>query len=268
LTINIADHEFTIIWDNIYYFALSNFPNISDWELKKLLLFMKYEKDNNRETDIICKNNKITEKVNFAINNPDQYLQVIVPKKITECTACNQKGCITDYLCHIANIEDAISIFNCGKILSAVKARNKTGIELAKEPSNAANDPPDFFDYIMFSWGNCQAGDRLIIERILGRTPNEIDLSNGFKPGVRFYFKYKSIIEHKDFINDGYHPAKIKNELILYDNLYYCIIPEQYKTYFLNIIPQNIIDKIHYVENNCKNIFDWSEKVYNYILNL
>jgi len=268
LIINIAEHKLTIIWDNVYYFALSNFPYISDWELKKLLLFIEYENNNNRKTKIICENNNITEKVNYAIKNPDQYLQVSVPKKITECIACNQKGCITDFLCHTASIEDAKSIFNCGKILSAVKARNKTGIELAKEPRNAANDPPDFFDYIMFSWGNCQAGDRLIMERILGKNPNEIDLSSGFKPSVRFYFKYKSIIEHKDFVNDGYHPAKIKNELILYDNLYCCIIPEQYKTEFSNIIPQNITDKIHYIQYNCKNIFDWSEKVYNYITKL
>jgi hypothetical protein len=268
LTINIAKHEFTIIWDNVYYFSLSNFPYISDWELKKLLLFIEYEKNNNRETKIVCENKNILEKINYVIKNPDQYLNVNVPKKITECIACNQKGCITDYLCHTASIEDAKSIFNCGKILSAVKARKKTGIELVKEQRNAANDPPDFFDYIMFSWGNCQAGDRLIMERLLKRDLNENDLSINFKPGVRYYFKYKTIIEHNDFVNDGYHPAKIKNEIILYNNLYCCIIPEQYKTIFLNIIPQNITNKIHYLENNCKNIFDWSEKVYNYISKL
>jgi hypothetical protein len=268
LTINITKHEFTIIWDNVYYFSLSNFPYISDWELKKLLLFIDYEKKYNRETNIICENINITKKINYAIKNPEQYLHVNVPKKITECIACNQKGCLTDYLCHTASIEDAKSIFNRGKILSAVKARKRTGIELAKEPRNAANDPPDFFDYIMFSWGNCQAGDRLIMERLLERSPNENDLSSEFKPGVRYYFKYKTIIGHSDFINDGYHPAKIKNELILYNNLYCCIIPEQYKTDFINIIPKNIIDKIQYIENNCKNIFDWSEKVYNYISKL
>ena len=197
MIINIAKHEFTIIWDNVYYFTLSNFPYISDWELKKLLLFLDYEKKYNRETNIICDNNNITEKINYAIKNPEQYLQVNVPEKITECISCNQKGCTTDFLCHTANIENAKLIFNCGKILSAVKARNKTGIELAKEPGNSANDPPDFFEYVMFSWGNCQAGDRLIMERILGRNPNENDLSGGFKPGVRFYFKYKTIIKHK-----------------------------------------------------------------------
>lgn len=45
------------------------------------------------------------------------------------------------------------------------------------EQRNAANDPADYFEYIMFALGNCQAGDRLVIERELGRFPNEEDLS-------------------------------------------------------------------------------------------
>ena len=48
------------------------------------------------------------------------------------------------------------------------------------ESRNAGNDPADFFDYIMFSWGNCQAGDRLIMERKLGHDPSEEDLSIHF----------------------------------------------------------------------------------------
>ena len=43
----------------------------------------------------------------------------------------------------------------------------------------------------MFAWGNCQAGDRLVMERKLGRFPNEEDLSVHFSPGVRFYFEYE-----------------------------------------------------------------------------
>lgn len=268
LIVNIANHEFTIIWNNIYFFALSHYPDISDWELKKLLLFIEYEKNNKRETEIICENSKILDTVNFAINNPKQFLSVSVPMKITECTACKQKGCFTNFLCHTASIENALSIFSCGKLLSAVKARNKTGIDLAKEPRNAANDPADFFDYIMFSWGNCQAGDRLIMERLLGRNPNETDLSTGFKPGVRFYFEYKSIVNNVNYVNDGYHPAKIKDELLLLDSLYCCIIPEQHKNDFMNNIPNNIIDKVYFIENNCKDIWDWSEKVYDFVKNL
>jgi hypothetical protein len=199
------------------------------------------------------------------MKNQKQYLEVSVPKKITECTACNQKGCLTDFLCHTASIDNAKSIFNCDKILSAVKASKKTGTELVKEARNAANDPPDFFDYIMFSWGNCQAGDRLIMERTLGRNPNEMDLSTDFIPSVRFYFEYQEIIKNNDYTNDGYHPAKIKNELLLSNNLYCCIIPEHNKNDFKNIIPNNIENKIYYIENDCKDIYDWSEKVYNFI---
>jgi hypothetical protein len=263
-----ADHDCTIIWDNIYYFALSDYPNISDWELKKIILFIEYEKKHNRETQINCDDKNILNSVNFALTSPNLFLSAEEPKIITECTACKQKGCLTDFFFHTAGIENAISIFKCGKILSAVNARNKTKFQLAKEPRNAANDPPDYFDYIMFSWGNCQAGDRLVMECLLGKSPDEMDLSVGFKPGIRFYFNCESIITHKDYLNDGYHPAKIKNELILSDYLYCCIIPENYKPLFTDIICKDYIDKIFYLENDCKDIWDWSEKVYNFVCKL
>ena len=265
MIVNISNHDCTIIWDNVYYFVLSEYPNISDWEIKKLILFIRNEKANKRETNITCENNKILETVNYAIKNQELYLPVNTPNKITECTACNQKGCLTDFVCHTASIENARSIFSCGKLLSAVRARKMSGIELAKEPRNAANDPPDFFDYIMFTWGNCQAGDRLVMERLLNRSPNEVDLSTEFKPGIRFYFEYNYIIKHNDYLNDGYTPVKIKNELILLNNLYCCIIPKQYKNDFINIVPDNIKNKVYYIENDCKNIWDWSEKAYDFV---
>jgi len=38
------------------------------------------------------------------------------------------------------------------------------------------------------------------------------------------------MIKHPGYVFDGYHPAKIKDELVLTDYLYACIVPEQYKT--------------------------------------
>lgn len=265
MILNIANHDFPAIWDNVYYFALSDYPNISNWELKKLILFFDYEKKHNRETEIICENNEIIQVVHHALANPALFLSAQKPSVVTECTACKQKGCLTDYLCHTSSIENAKEIFKCGKILSAVKARNKSGEELAQEPRNAAKDPPDYFDYLMMAWGNCQAGDRLVMERILGRFPNEFDLSVGFKPGVRFYFKYDSIETHKDFTNDGHHPAKIKNELSLSDYLYCCIIPESNRAEFDNIVPPVLVNRVFYIENDCKDIWDWSEKIYTFV---
>ena len=267
MIVNIANHGGSIVWEGIYYFALSDYPNISDWELRNIILFFEYEKKHNRKTEIICENKDIFQTVNHALANPELFLSTPLPRLITipVCINCVKRGCLTDYLCHTTEIQNVKSIFKCGKLLSAVNARNKTGEELAEEPRNGAKDTPDYFDYIMFTWGNCFGGDSLVMERMLKRDPTEYDLSVGFKPGVRFYFRYEDIINHKDYTNDGHHPAKIKNELNLFDYLDCCIIPEDNKTAFENTVPPNLTDRVFYIKNDCKDIWEWSEKVYNFV---
>ena len=88
------------------------------------------------------------------------------------------------------------------------------------ESRNAAKDPADYFEYIMLAWGNCQAGDRLVMERKLGRFPDEADLSVNFTPGVRFYFRYEDLVKHPGRVFDGVLPMKIKDEIMLKDWLY------------------------------------------------
>ena len=269
MTVNIANHGGPIVWEGIYYFALSGYPNISDWELRNLLLFLEYEKQHGRQTDIICEDENILQAVNHAIANPSQFLSTPKPSLITipACTKCKKGGCVTDYLCHTTEIENAKSILKCGKLLSAVKARNKKGEELAKEPRNSAKDTPDYFDYIMFAWGNCFCGDNLVMERMLNRGPDEHDLSVGFKPGVRFYFVYEDIAAHENYANDGHNGAKIKDELLLADYLRCCIIPESYMAEFEGIIPASLADRVFYIENDCKDIWEWSDKVYDFVCN-
>ncbi len=267
MIVNIADHGGSIVWEGIYYFALSDYPNISDWELRTLILFYEYEKQHDRKTEIICEDKNILQAVNHALAHPAPFFMMPKPNLITvpACINCRKGGCLTEYLCHTTEISNVESIFKCGKLLSAVKARNKTGEELAEEPRNGAKDTPDYFDYIMFTWGNCFAGDNLVMERMLNRSPNEHDVSIGLKPGVRFYFRYDDIVKHKDYTNDGHHPAKIKNELSLYDYLHCCIIPEANKSAFKSIVPSNLIDRVFYIENDCKDIWEWSDKVYDFV---
>lgn len=267
MKVNIANHEYTIQWDGVYYFALSNYPNISDWELRKLVFFTQYEKINCRETQIICDNDSIMIAINKALAHPETVLKAQRPVKITECTACKQKGCLTEFVCHTASIENAKSILGCGKILSAVNAKNMTCDELVNDRRNTAGDPSDYFEYLMMSWGNCQTGDKLVMERMLQREPTEEDLSTGFMPSVRFYFKYDTIITHPRYVFDGYHPAKIKDELVLADYLFVCIIPEQYKAEFEKLIHVNIAGKVYYIKNRCKDILEWSDNVYKFIEN-
>ena len=267
MIINIANHGGSIVWEGIYYFALSDYPHISDWELRNIILFWEYEKKHNRKTEITCEDKNILQTVNHALMNPSLFLRTPKPDLITVpvCTSCKKGGCLTNYLCHTTEIKFVEPIFKCGKLLSAVKARNKTGRELSEEPRNGAKDTPDYFDYIMFTWGNCFGGDSLVMERMSGRFPDEHDFSVGFKPGVRFYFRYEDIVNHKDYANDGHHPAKIKNELSLFDYLHFCIIPESNKAVLKNTVPSNIEDRVFFIENDCKDIWEWSDKVYNFI---
>jgi hypothetical protein len=265
MIIHIGNHDFTELWDWVYYKALSNYPNISDWEIKNIIDFINYENLYNRRTELKSDNEDILKHINQELLNKDKYANVSKPEKITECTACKHGGCLTRFLCHTASIDNAIKIFECGELLSAVNARKLPAEELKKEPRNMANDPVDFFDYVMFSWGNCQAGDRLVMERKMNRTPTEEDLSINFIPGVRFYFEYEKLNKHPNAMQDGFHPMKIKVSVCLVDYVYAIIIPLEYEDRVSKFVPIDLKDKVHYLENNCKDIWDWSEKVYQFI---
>ena len=171
----------------------------------------------------------------------------------------------TENVCHTTSVDNAIKIFECGKLLSALNARKVPVEELMNEKRNAANDPADYFEYVMLSWGNCQAGDRLVMERALERFPNEEDLSVYFNPGVRFYFKYEQLITHPNAICDGVLPMKVKDEINLLDWVYKIVIPMKLSDTLELYIPSELKEKIIYIENDCKDIWDWSEKVYKII---
>jgi hypothetical protein len=266
MIINIANHGGSIVWDGVYYFSPSDYPEISDWEMRNLLLFLEYEKTYHRKADIVCEDKDVLQAVTHAIENPASFLSAPKPDMIAvpACVNCKKGACLTDLLCHTTEIKNVRSILKCGKLLSAVNARGVPGEELAREQRNGAKDTPDYFDYIMFSWGNCFAGDSLVMERMLRRSPSEHDFSVAFKPGVRFYFRYDDIVNHPAYVNDGHHPAKVKDELILSDYLHCCIIPKDYKAMFETSVPSSIANKVYYIENDCNDIWEWSEKVYDF----
>jgi len=144
---------------------------------------------------------------------------------------------------------------------------------LGLDKRNAACDPADYFDYIMFAWGNCIAGDSLVTERsfvkIHDRLPNQAELNDANKKnlitGIRFYFRYEDIIKHPGYVFDGYHPAKIEDELVLTDYLFACIVPEQYKNELADLVAPELSNRIYYLAQNDLGILDWSERVYNFV---
>lgn len=269
MKIKIGNFDCTEVWDGVFYKKLSNYPRVSDWEIRTIIEFIDYENKYGRQCTIECEDDMLLAEINKKITDREVYLNVTRPQLLTECTACPwRKGCVTDFVCHITSADNAIEIFESGKLLSALNARKISVQELMSESRNAANDPADYFEYIMFAWGNCQAGDRLVMERALGRFPNEQDLSEHFNPGVRFYFKYDKLIEHPNAICDGVLPMKVRDEVILSDWIYKIVIPMGLRDMFEGYVPDNLNESIVYIENDCKDIWEWSEKVYGIIESL
>jgi len=263
MLIRIGNFDYTEVWNGVFYKKLSDYPNITDWEIRTLLEFMAYEKRQGRTCSLEFDDGHILSVIRQAMNRPSDFLHTPRPAKITECTACPvRKGCETRFVCHTTSPENAESIFRKGKLLSAVKARNLSGEQLMTEKRNAAGDPPDYFEYVMFAWGNCQAGDRLVMERKLGRFPDEEDLSVRFTPGIRFYFRYDDLTKHPGAVFDGVLPVKIRDEVILRDYVHTIVIPQNLKEVTEPFLPSDLRDRVIYVKNDCADIWEWSEKVY------
>lgn len=268
MLIKVGNFEYTEVWDSVLYKKLSHYPNITDWEVRNIIEFIDYEKSNGRECKIECDDECVLNLIHQKLKDKDKYYDIPRPKLITECTACpHRKGCVTAFVCHTTSPENAVKIFQSGKLLSARLARGIPIEQLVNEKRNAANDPADYFDYVMFAWGNCQAGDRLVMERKLGRFPNETDLSANFTPGIRFFFRYDDLIKHPNRVFDGVLPLKIKDEVNLFEWAYAIVIPTELRLDIEHTIPSNLTSKVLYIENDCKDIWEWAEKVYTAIEN-
>lgn len=82
---------------------------------------------------------------------------------------------------------------------------------------------------------------------------------------MRFYFKYEELTRHPKAVFDGVLPVKVKDEVVLNDWVHRIIIPLEVKSQIENEIPSSLKERVIFVENDCKDIWDWSEKVYGII---
>lgn len=254
MQLNIGSHKATVLEKGVYYFALQNYPKISSLELKNIIDFLKYEKLYERKTEIVCENNDILDEINHALMNPKTVNAVSLPD---------------NYVYHASSLKATQKILKSGKLLSSVKVYRKTGWQLAHEKCDSPwNDPPDYFEYIMFGWGNDAVGDYVVISDIAVGEQAEEEFKKGLYTGVRFYFKYEDIIKHPGAAFDGYHAIKVKDEMELDEYLYACIIPEQYKEELMPFIPQCLKNRTFFVVQNGLGMQAWSEKVHSFIVNL
>ena len=151
MLIKIGRFEITECWDGVFYKKLSCYPRITEWEIQTVLDFIRYEEANGRTCGIEAEK-EITDAIGRYRPVYDSGVRIRPPAIIRECTACpGYRGCVTDYVCHTSPVENAVKILDCGKLLSPVRARNMSAAALQKEAANAANDPEDYFEYVMFA---------------------------------------------------------------------------------------------------------------------
>jgi hypothetical protein len=61
---------------------------------------------------------------------------------------------------------------------------------------------------------------------------------------------------------------KVRDEVILSDWIYKIVIPMGLRDMLEGYVPDNLNESIVYIENDCKDIWEWSEKVYGIIESL
>jgi hypothetical protein len=255
MILNIAKHEsIGGIEGGVYYYNLPNYPHISLSELKAVTAFIMYERSYNRETEIICKDQQLFASVTNAVANP----HTLGPFILSDTT---------EFVYHATDLTGAQQILSCGKLLSAVNVYGKTGEELAYYKRNSPwNDPPDYFEYVMFCNGDDMTGDYVVLSE---NFPNDNDLETGrFDAGVRFYIRSKDIMRHPGYVFDGYHPAKVKEEIILNDYLYACIAPDQYREELNSFISPDLTSKVYYLSHENMSLSDWNKYVYAFVTKL
>ena len=254
MTLKIANNQAKGIERGVYYFDLEDYPHVKAKELEAILAFIKYEKSYGRETEVICEDDNILSVVDNAIKSSEFSEINYTPKEV-------------EFVYHATSIKATCAILSEGKLLSASKVYGKTGAELAYEKRNSPwNDPADYFEYIMFCNGDDMTGDYVVLS---GDFPCEDDLQKGnFNPGVRFCFRYMDIVKHPGYRFDGYHPVKVKDEIVLSDYLHSCILPEQYKNELTCHILPGLETKVHYLPQDGLSISDWNNKVYDFVVKM
>ena len=58
---------------------------------------------------------------------------------------------------------------------------------------------------------------------------------------------------------------KVEDEIALSEWVYKIVIPMELKGKLESYIPCDLEDRVIYIENDCRDIWDWSEKVYGVI---
>ena len=60
MLIKIRNNCCTEVWDGVFYKKLSDYPNITDWEIRTIIEFIEYEKMYGRSYTIECEDKNLS----------------------------------------------------------------------------------------------------------------------------------------------------------------------------------------------------------------
>ena len=240
----------------VYRFVLIEYPLPLPWEWNQITAFISYEKSLGNPLEIICEDKDTLSKTLAAADSLDGSEYIPPVKEAAE-----------RFVYHATDAGAAAKILQSGRLLSAAKVHGMTGEELAVLRRDTGwEDPPDFYEYIMFGWGTHLVGDYVVLSE---NFPAEDDFAAGnFDAGVRFYFQYNDMLRHSGHVFDGYHPMKIKDEVKLSDYLYACIVPEQYRDFISSCAPKEFARFIHYLPQRGLDLPTWNANVVTFVNSL
>jgi hypothetical protein len=112
MILNISKNNSHVIERGVYYFGLTDYPNITISELKNIIAFIKYEKTHGRHTEIECQDENILQVVKDTVSRPDTVENILLPTE-------------NAFIYHATDLEAAQKILSCGKLLSAEKFMGK-----------------------------------------------------------------------------------------------------------------------------------------------
>ena len=139
------------------------------------------------------------------------------------CTHVYPGGCAAGLVCHGAPAAAAARILADGALRPATAVSGRSADDLTA--ASTWGEPGDYFEHVMLANGRCTAPEAVAYSRVLGRDLTPSDLSPGYPPAVRFYFRWPSLADHPGARFDGVHPMKILGGLHLDDGLVAVVAP-------------------------------------------
>ena len=99
MIIKIGKYDYTEVWDGVLYKKLSNYPQVSDWEIRTIIEFIDYESMYGRKCQLICEDKQLLQTIENSILEKEKFQRVPVPEKIPRRAALSWRGCTAGTAC-------------------------------------------------------------------------------------------------------------------------------------------------------------------------